>query len=106
MRQQFFLIFNRISDTWRLIFENLRNFEKILLHKNLQNSSAFLKITITWRLIFENLQNSSALLKITITIIFRFHFINVAEIFKILKKKFIAKSYNQYRESWIEKKKF
>lgn len=29
MRQQFFLIFNRISDTWRLIFENLRNFEKI-----------------------------------------------------------------------------
>lgn len=66
MRQQFFLIFNRISDTWRLIFENLRNFEKILLHKNLQNSSA--------------------LLKITITIIFRFHFINVAEIFKILKK--------------------
>lgn len=84
MRQQFFLIFNRISDTWRLIFENLRNFEKILLHKNLQNSSAFLKIT--WRLIFENLQNSSALLKITITIIFRFHFINVAEIFKILKK--------------------
>lgn len=66
MRQQFFLIFNRISDTWRLIFENLRNFEKILLHKNFQNSSA--------------------LLKITITIIFRFHFINVAEIFKILKK--------------------
>lgn len=58
--------------------------EKILLHKNLQNSSAFLKIT--WRLIFENLQNSSALFKITITIIFRFHFINVAEIFKILKK--------------------
>lgn len=66
MRQQFFLIFNRISDTWRLIFENLRNFEKILLHKNLQNSSA--------------------LFKITITIIFRFHFINVTEIFKILKK--------------------
>lgn len=60
--------------------------EKILLHKNLQNSSPLLKITITWRLIFENLQNSSVLLKITITIIFKFHFINVTEIFKILKK--------------------